>query len=316
MTKETGKYLRTVSIQEVKKEIGRSKTPTHISLFTGVGGFDIGFSLAGFESRVMVEWNKDCCKTLRANWLWEELKKRPDLKGKPIWKNKEEMKKQIGHYKDREPVILEKDITKVTTEEILKAGNLKVGEATAITGGVPCQGFSTIGKRMIDDPRNALFKEFVRIVGEALPLLFVFENVPGLVSMKKGDIIKQICEEFANKGYDINWDILNAADYGVPQNRRRVFIFGYRVDLARITEEGRMQLHMGAIPGTINHPAKFRKKQGMTPKGQFTLNDYKQPTSIIEMLQQLRRRSEQNAIKHENDAVRTRRRKTSATKPL
>lgn len=288
---ESMKHLRAVSVQEVKKEIGRSKIPTCISLFTGAGGFDLGFAKAGFETRVMVECSKDCCKTLRANWFWEELKKRKN-EFNPQWKNKEDMKKSIDWYKDREPVILEKDIIKTTTEEILKAGGLKVGETTVITGGPPCQGFSTAGKRMIDDPRNALFREFVRIVGEALPLMFVMENVPGLVSMKKGDIIKQICEEFANKGYDITWDILNAADYGVPQHRRRVFIIGSRVDLARMTEEGRMQLYLGAIPGKISHPDWFLKKQGMVAKGQLTLGDYKQPTNLIEMLQQLRKKSE------------------------
>ncbi len=281
-------FLRTEDIDQIKT--GRSK-PTHISLFTGCGGFDIGFSLAGFESRVMVEWDKFCCKTLRANWFWEGLRRRKNLDGTPQWETIEDMKKDINHYQDREPAILERDITKLTTEEILKAADLKVGEATIISGGPPCQGFSHArGKRYIDDPRNVLFKEFVRIVREAVPMWFIFENVPGLVSMANGDIIKQICEDFAGCGYDIKWEILNAADYGVPQNRKRVFIIGKRIDVIYLPEEGNPQLHMGAIPGKIDHPKSFREKHGMIKKGQGTLASYeeqKPAETIEELLQQL-----------------------------
>lgn len=252
-------FLRTV---EISKFLEKPVKPAGISLFTGIGGFDIGFQKAGLETRVMVEWNKDCCRTLRANWHWSELRKR---QGKyfPLWKNKEEMKKEIDWYMDREPVILEKDICKVTTKEILEAGGFQVGEPFFITGGPPCQGFSMAGKRVIDDPRNKLYREFVRVVREALPKCFVFENVPGLVSMKNGEIILQILEDFANCGYQIAWDLLNAADYGVPQHRVRVFIIGKRNDIAFMPAEGNLQYHIGAFPGPIRHPEKFRKKHNL-----------------------------------------------------
>jgi len=74
-----------------------------------------------------------------------------------------------------------------------------------------------VGKRVIDDPRNVLYKECVRVIREALPRSFMLENVPGLVSMAKGAIIKQICEDLAVCGYDVNWDILNAADTACPK---------------------------------------------------------------------------------------------------
>lgn len=250
-------FIETISDEEIER---RNKELTHISLFTGIGGFDLGFSKAGFKTRVMVEYNKDCCKTLRANWFWEELRNRKDHKGRNVWRTKKKMKRSITWYHEPEPVILEKDITKLTTKEILEAGNLQVGETTIISGGPPCQGFSTSGKRMINDPRNKLFKEFVRVVAEALPKKFIFENVPGLVSIAKGEIMKQICEEFANAGYNITWKLLNAADYGVPQHRIRVIMIGERVDFMKVTESGRIQIYMGAHPGRIHHPENFRKK--------------------------------------------------------
>ena len=152
-------YVGTKSMDELER---RRNTKTHISLFTG-----IGFAEAGIETRVMVEFAKECCETLRANWHWEELQNRQTGKmvdGKfaptgPMWKTNEEMKKSITWYHDREPVILERHITTLTTKEILEAGGLDVGECFVISGGPPCQGFSHVNmKRSIDDPRNFLLK--------------------------------------------------------------------------------------------------------------------------------------------------------------
>jgi DNA (cytosine-5)-methyltransferase 1 len=253
-------YLGTKSLDQIKEE---KTKPTVISLFTGAGGFDLGMSQAGFETRVMIEWSKHCCETLRANWHWSELQKRIEEDPECVrWKSKEDMKKDITWYQDREPVILERDITTLTTREILDAAGLGVGEATAVIGGPPCQGFSTSNmKRFLEDPRNRLFLEFVRIVREALPRTLIIENVPGMVTMAQGAVIRQVCEEFANSGYNITWDILNAADYGVPQTRRRVFIIGTRVDMMYFPEIGNPRLHMGAYPGEIHHPEWFLKKK-------------------------------------------------------
>ena len=118
-------YLGTKTTDEV---LNKKKKRTHISLFTGIGGFDLGFHGAGFESRVMIEMSPECCATLKANWHWEEMKKRQNgkmVKNKfvptgPLWKNKREMRKDIYWYQTREPVIIQKDIREVTTEEILK----------------------------------------------------------------------------------------------------------------------------------------------------------------------------------------------------
>ena len=283
MSKE--RYLGKLDLEspDVKRRLGKGKNLTHVSLFTGIGGFDIGFAQAGIKTRAMVECNKDCCKTLRHNFLWEHLKERrhghyENKDGTPIrekgaiigkvkwveddliWKNKKEMRKDIGWYHTPEPVILERDITTLTTEEILKAARLEVGECSVISGGFPCQGFSLAGKRVRDDPRNSLYKEFVRVVDEMKPARIIGENVPGIVSMGKGEVMKQICEDFANCGYDIAWKILNAADFGVPQRRLRVFLIGHRIDMMKFDEAGKPSYHIAACPGEITHPYLFKER--------------------------------------------------------
>jgi DNA (cytosine-5)-methyltransferase 1 len=269
-------YLGTIEFEKIVP-----KEPTVISLFSGAGGMDVGFAEAGFKIRVMIEKHPDPCKTLRANFHWEELKKRN------VWKNKEEMKKDIPWYHEPEPVILQRDITKLTTKEILEAGNLGIGEAIVVTGGPPCQGFSTAGKRILEVPRNQLLQEYVRVVRDALPRSFIMENVPGMVSMAKGQIIKGICEELSYAGYEITWKILNAADYGVPQNRKRVIIIGKRVDLLRFPEKGNPQLHMGVFPGGIYHPKWFLKKYNIKSEYQRTLDEYTEPETFEQLLQKI-----------------------------
>lgn len=177
-----------------------------ISLFSGAGGLDIGFQNAGFETVVMVERDSACCKTLRANM--------PNV-----------------------PVI-EGDINAVSTAEILKVARLKPLEAALVIGGPPCQSFSLAGKRMgLNDPRGKLVLEFIRVVREALPVGFVMENVKGLVNWEHGRALDAIIEEATTpilyKGetyrYEVKFQVLNAASYGVPQFRERIFIVGNRI---------------------------------------------------------------------------------------
>ncbi|TAF30921.1 MAG: DNA (cytosine-5-)-methyltransferase [Cytophagia bacterium] len=178
-----------------------------ISLFSGAGGMDIGFEMAGFETVVAVEYDISCCDTLRKN--------RPQLP------------------------IIHGDISKITTAEILRVGGLKPTEAAVVVGGPPCQSFSLAGKRMgMNDPRGKLVLEFIRVVKESLPKVFVMENVRGMVNWQDGKAIEAIMSEISEpiyfEGteymYKVKKAILNAADYGVPQYRERVFIIGNRLN--------------------------------------------------------------------------------------
>lgn len=247
------KYLGERDIDEIGYLRKDYKPLTCISLFTGCGGAALGLRKAGFEIRVMVEWDKSACETLRINWTRAGLKKHLGYakSGKlPDW------------YQEREPAILNADITQLSVDDILKAGSLRVGEATLLEGGFPCQGFSTArGRRNVDDPRNRLYEECVRVIRGTLPKTFFLENVPGLVSMEKGKIIRMICNDLANSGYDVNWDIHDAANYGVPQHRKRVLIIGSRNDVL-IYLEGmeKPQLHIGGQAGQIHYPRWFEDK--------------------------------------------------------
>lgn len=108
--------------------------------------------------------------------------------------------------------------------------NIKKGDIDLIVGGPPCQAFSTVGKRLIDDPRGKLFQEYYRVLEELNPKVFLFENVKGLLSMQKGELLKTILSLFESLGYKVKYQVLNSADYGVPQIRKRVIIIGTKLD--------------------------------------------------------------------------------------
>lgn len=189
-----------------KDSIACPKPLRLISLFSGAGGLDIGFHKAGFETAVLVEKDAACCRTLRANL--------PDTP------------------------IVEGDINEISTAQILEAARLRPLEAALVIGGPPCQSFSLAGKRMgLNDPRGKLVLEFIRVVREALPVGFVMENVKGLVNWEGGKalgaIVNEATQPVVYEGktyqYQVKCQVLNAADYGVPQFRERIFIVGNRI---------------------------------------------------------------------------------------
>ena len=177
-----------------------------VDLFSGAGGFQIGFERAGFEVVLSTDFDEDCEKVHRIN--------RPSV---PFLKM---------DVHDLNEELLDKYVGKDTNIDVL-------------IGGPPCQGFSTIGKRISSDPlkrkaadpRNTLFKEYVRILNYLKPKFFVMENVEGLLTRDKGRIFEDVKRTFKKTGYDFNYVILNAADYGVPQIRNRVFFYGNRVGI-------------------------------------------------------------------------------------
>lgn len=123
------------------------------------------------------------------------------------------------------------DIAKLSIKECLKITGLKAGELDVLDGSPPCQGFSMAGKRQIDDPRNGLFRQYVRLLKGLKPKTFIMENVSGMV---KGDmklLFVEILKELKNSGYDVSARLLNAMYYGVPQSRERIIFIGIRKDL-------------------------------------------------------------------------------------
>lgn len=119
----------------------------------------------------------------------------------------------------------------VVCGDISKVDMSKIPVSDVILGGFPCQGFSLSGPRKIDDSRNVLYKHYVKLVRQNQPLAFVGENVKGLLTMGNGQIIDAIIADFANCGYDVFYKLVNARNFGVPQDRERVIIVGFRKDL-------------------------------------------------------------------------------------
>lgn len=178
-----------------------------ISLYTGAGGLDLGFEAAGFETAVAVEIDLEAVATLRHNRDWP---------------------------------ILDRDIHSVSSKELLKTAELGVGEADALIGGPPCQPFSKSGywasgdTLRLDDPRAGTLAAYLRVLRDTLPKTFLLENVPGLAYQKKSEgleLIRRTIRKInrdCGTGYTLTVAKLNAADFGVPQVRERVFVVGMR----------------------------------------------------------------------------------------
>lgn len=123
-----------------------------------------------------------------------------------------------------------KDIKDFGIKDLQKDFGIVEGEIDLVVGGPPCQAYSTVGKRLIDDPRGKLFQEYYRVLKEIKPKAFIFENVKGLVSMKGGELLTTIVSLFESLGFKTVYKILNAVDYGAPQNRERIIIIGSILD--------------------------------------------------------------------------------------
>jgi len=169
-----------------------------LDLFCGAGGLSEGFRQAGFRIILGIDHNKNALNTFKKNHPESEI--------------------ILG------------DLTRITKKNIKKAVHDK--KIDIIIGGPPCQGFSMAGKRIPNDPRNSLFREYLRFVREIRPKMFVMENVRGLLSMKNGRgkrVIDIILGEFGRlKDYSTVVYKVNSADYGIPQIRQRIFVIGVK----------------------------------------------------------------------------------------
>ena len=164
----------------------KKKTFTTVELFAGAGGLAIGLENAGLRHNLLVEIDKYAVATLKHN--------------KPEWN------------------VIQEDISKV---------NFKGLKADVVTGGFPCQSFSHAGKKLgFEDTRGTLFFEFARAIKEIQPKIFVGENVEGLLRHDNGKTLRTMLGILEDLGYDVQYQILNAVNYGVPQKRKRILIIG------------------------------------------------------------------------------------------
>jgi DNA (cytosine-5)-methyltransferase 1 len=188
----------------------RYRRPIAIDLFAGIGGFSLGFEQAGFDVAVAVEYD-------------------------PVHA-------AVHAYNAPLTQVICADLSAISSEQIAAAvmnsphiaGRTAAGamiDIDVIFGGPPCQGFSTMGKRLIDDTRNQLVFHFFRVIRDLRPKYFVMENVPGINAGGHSSILQQLIREFEEEGYRVATPrILNAASFGVPQDRKRLFLLGARDD--------------------------------------------------------------------------------------
>lgn len=175
--------------------------PIGVDLFAGVGGMSLGFEQAGFDIVAAVEID-------------------------PIH--------AAAHaFNFPETTVIARSVQALTGRMIRELSGVGSKPVDVVFGGAPCQGFSMIGQRALDDPRNSLVRDFVRIVAELDASYFVFENVKGITVGRHRTFLNELIEEFQSKGYNVElpWKVLNASSYGVPQNRERLILMGAKSGL-------------------------------------------------------------------------------------
>lgn len=185
-------------LRKKNSELSISQRPIAVDLFAGAGGMTLGFEQAGFDVLAAVEIDPIHCATHEYNFPF--------------------------------CTVLCQSVVDTTGEEIRKRSQIGDQEIDVVICGSPCQGFSIIGKRLFDDPRNSLVFHFYRLVLELQPKFFVMENVRGITIGEHKQILQNLIHEFQLQGYQVeeNYQILNAAHYGVPQARERLFLLGAR----------------------------------------------------------------------------------------
>ena len=178
---------------------GSRAKPTVISLFCGIGGSSLGYKMAGYRELAAVDWDRLALETFRRNF-------------------------------PRVPTV-EANLFEYTPRHLMGAVGIVKGELDVLDGSPPCQGFSTSGKRREGDRRNGLVLKYAQMVRALQPRVAIMENVPGMVSGKMRPAFDEFMEKIGEAGYRADWGVLSAADYGVPQDRKRVIMVAVRKDL-------------------------------------------------------------------------------------
>jgi DNA (cytosine-5)-methyltransferase 1 len=202
-----------------------------ISLFSGCGGSSLGYQLAGGKILLAVEIDNNAVKTYKSNF--------PDTK------------------------VYHGDIHRLTVEKVFQLTGLHKGELDILDGSPPCQGFSMTGKRNFCDPRNQLYKDYIRFLRGLQPKTFVMENVSGLLMGKMKLIFADMIRELKGSGYQVKARLMNAMYYNVPQSRKRIIFIGVREDLDIVPTFPKPQSRPMAVKEVIQH---LEKKEGhITP---------------------------------------------------
>ena len=175
------------------------------SIFSGAGGLDIGFRRAGFDIAMSLDKDADCCSTIRQNTAGG--------------------------------IVLHRDITQVSFEKL----HSQIGMVAFVIGGPPCQSFSAAGRRAggiagINDARGSMYAHYCNLLKIFQPVGFLFENVRGILSSNKGKDWGTIQDAFAELGYTLSFSLLDAADYGVPQHRKRLILVGHKTEAFRFPQ--------------------------------------------------------------------------------
>lgn len=212
----------------------------YLDLFAGAGGLSEGFRASGYESVAHVEMDIDACNTLKTRECFYYLQSTGNIEAYSKYLLGEITREELYSMIPAELLdsVICKAMSPITMPEIFEEidsamCSRHVRQIDIILGGPPCQAYSTVGrsrKNMTSDPRNLLYKLYLEAVNRYKPLMFVFENVPGLITASGGYYLTSILNGLRYRGYYVHKKILNAADYGVLQHRNRIIIIGWRKD--------------------------------------------------------------------------------------
>ena len=207
-------------------ESGKSNRPIAIDLFAGAGGLSLGFEQAGFDVVAAIDIDPIHCAVHKFNFPKAE--------------------------------VIARSVVGLTGEEVRLRAGIGKRSVDCVFGGPPCQGFSLIGHRMLEDPRNSLVLEFVRLVAELNARTFVFENVKGLTVGQHKNFLVELVEAFQDVGYQVRlpWQVLDAANFNVPQHRHRLILMGSKKGTA-----------VPSYPSPSTNPADSKRRISGLPVG-------------------------------------------------
>lgn len=234
---------------------------TFIDLFAGAGGLSEGFVAdGGFIPVAHVEMNPYAAMTLKTRTCYYYLKENNRLDEYRSYQRGEITRDELFARMPNGMLdtVINKEISDTTTTEIFDLideilENANIQNVDIVIGGPPCQAYSLIGRakdpdNMRNDPRNFLYRQYVRFLNRYRPRMFIFENVPGILTANNGETFQSIIREFNDAGYTVDHRILDAADFGVLQHRKRVIIIGWQADLQIVYPE----FEITEVQATVN----------------------------------------------------------------